>query len=329
MSTSIPTAGTDRAHPDRPPRAVAFGEALVVLVQTEPGPLEDAESFRRSLGGAETNVAIGLVAHGLPTTLLSRVGDDGFGRYVRAELERFGVDASMIEVDPVRSTGVYVKEVGGATGSPTDLGPGRSAMHYYRAGSAGSHLSPALLDTPRVAAILDAATLVHTTGITPALSSHAAAAQRLLVDRARPRSLVAFDLNWRPALWHGRIEHGRELLAGFLQTSDIALTGLDEASAVFGTRTADDIRRRFPEPRWLIVKNDGGAVSAYDGDERVDVDAHEVAVVEAIGAGDAFAAGLLAGLARGDALRDCVEHGHATAARALRTSSDHVAGGVR
>ena len=308
------------------PTAVTFGEALVVLVQDDPGPLERATGFTRSLGGAEANVAIGLASLGVPTSAITRVGDDGFGRYVGDELRRLCVDTSAIGVDPEHSTGVYVKEVGGDTAAATDLGAGRSRMHYYRTGSAGAQLSPALWHEPAAAAVLAGAALVHTTGITPALSDSAADAQRALVAAARGRALVSFDLNWRARLWRGREAEGRALMAAFLRTCDIALAGLDEAREVFGVSTADELRRAFPEPRILVVKNDGGAVVAFDGDARLEVPVPaRVEVVEAIGAGDAFASGLLAGILHGLPLADSVAQGHRIAARALASVTDHIA----
>ncbi|WP_295013008.1 sugar kinase [uncultured Microbacterium sp.] len=311
------------------PTAVTFGEALVVLVQDRPGALERSPGFTRSLGGAETNVAVGLAALGVPVTAITRVGDDGFGRFIREELDRLGVDTRAIAVDPAHRTGVYVKEVGGDGSAPTDLGAGRSRMHYYRTGSAGAHLRPAVLDEPAVAAALAEASLVHTTGITPALSDDAAAAQRALVSAMRGRVPISFDLNWRPALWSDREEHGRTLLSGFLRSADIALTGLDEAEEVFGIRTAEELRRAFPEPRRLIVKDNGGAVVAFDGEDRVVVPTPaRVDVVEAIGAGDAFASGLLAGILDGLPLDEAVEGGHRAAARALASTTDHVAAGA-
>ena len=319
------------ATPHSPaPSAATFGEALVVLVQDVPGPLEASPVFRRSLGGAEANVAIGLAALGVPAAVISQVGDDGFGRYIVDELRMLGVDASACAVDPARATGLYFKEVGGGTGRPTDLGPARSRMHYFRSGSAGAHLTPALLNAPAVAGVLAQASIVHTTGITPALSDSASAAQHALVARVRPQGLISFDLNWRPRLWRGREAAGRLQLAGLMRTCDIALAGLDEAGEVFGVSTADELRAMFPEPRRLVVKNDDGAVIAFDGLERVEVPVPErVPVIEAIGAGDAFAAGLLAGILQQLPLFASVEQGHRTAARALSSITDHIAPGSR
>lgn len=298
------------------PSVACFGEALVVLVPTAIGPLQDAETFTRGIGGAEVNVAIGLAANGVQADVITRVGDDGFGRHIVAELERFGVGTSAITVDPARATGLYVKEVE-ATGS---------RMLYYRTGSAASALSPATLDEPAVRATLRDATLIHTTGITPAISDSAAAAQRVLVDGRHRGQSISFDLNWRPALWRGRERAGAALLGELAGRSDIVLLGADEAATVFGTADPDALRAAIPAPRILVVKNDGGVAIGFDGGDRVEVPARTASVVEAIGAGDAFAAGLLGGILAGVDLSTAIERAHATAILALTGTHDHVGG---
>ncbi|WP_236940707.1 sugar kinase [Frondihabitans sp. 762G35] len=308
-------------------KVVCVGEALTVLVPTVPGPLEEAETFRRSVGGAELNVAIGLASLGVPAAVLTRVGDDGFGRNILREAARHGVDVSAVETDPVRSTGVYLKEVGSGSAHPSDLAAGASRMHYYRAGSAGSALDPALLERPGVRALLDGAALVHTTGITPALSDGALEFCRALVRAPRAGRLVSFDVNWRPALWTGREEEGVAIVTDLARRSDVVLLGATEAQVVFGTADPGELRALLPDPRILVVKNDGNAATAFDGDERVDVPALRVEVVEAIGAGDAFAAGFLAALVtdRGDdVVRRALEAAHRLAVIALSSDGDHV-----
>ncbi|HEX4791882.1 MAG TPA: PfkB family carbohydrate kinase, partial [Actinospica sp.] len=145
---------------------VCIGESMAVLVPEQHGPLEDVERFHRGVGGAESNVACGFAALGVPAAWISRVGDDGFGRLLLDELAARGVDVSAVEVDQNRATGLYVKEIGGSTGSPYDLGPENSRLHYYRTGSAASELRPATLAAPAAAALLDAAGIVHVSGIT-------------------------------------------------------------------------------------------------------------------------------------------------------------------
>lgn len=308
-------------------RVLVFGEVLVVLVQAEPGPLADCATFTRSLAGAEANVGVALAAHGLEVGMLTAVGADGFGRYATARLERLGVDIACVLTDPVHPTGLYVKEVGDGTRSAVNLGAGASAMHYYRQGSASSHLTPDVIARPEIAAALAAADLVHTTGITPALSTDAADTQRALVERARDSALVSFDVNWRAALWRGREDVGRAVLDGFARTADIVFVGRGEAETVFGTTDPERLRGLLPEPRRLIVKNDGGAATGYDGQERVDVAPGPVSVREAIGAGDAFAGGVLAGLLQSMTLAAAIAQGHGSAAAVLRGTGDQFADG--
>jgi len=256
----------------------------------------------------------------VPTAWISRVGADGFGRRLTAELAGRGVDVSAVAVDPHRPTGVYLKETGGSD-VPYDLGAGRSRLHYYRAGSAASALSPGLLADPAAARLLAGAQLLHLTGITPALSDGCLALVRALLAERRPGRLVSFDLNWRPALWHGR-DPG--VLPELLDAADLVLLGADEAEAAFGTGDPAALRTMFPSPATLVVKDAGHSVTALDRDGgAVCEPALRVEVVEPTGAGDAFAAGYLAGTLRGLDQRGRLRLGHLTAASALTTHGDH------
>ncbi|MFF2043656.1 sugar kinase [Kitasatospora sp. NPDC058170] len=304
----------------RPAEAVCVGESMAVLLPDRPGPLESVDGFRLSVGGAESNVAGALAALGVPSAWISRVGDDGFGRRLVGELTARGVDASAVAVDPHRPTGIYLKEVGGSTGRRHDLGPGRSRLHYHRRGSAASALSPALLDDPVAARLLAGARLLHLSGITPALSDDCLALVRALLAERRPGRLVSFDLNWRPALWR---ERDPAVLPPLLDAADLLLLGADEAEAAFGTGDPQELRRRFPSPATLVVKDADRIVTALgrDGTSAAET-ALTVEVVEATGAGDAFAAGYLAGTLRGLDQRRRLRLGHLAAACALTAHGD-------
>lgn len=304
--------------PDSSPLAVCFGEGMVSLVPALAAPLEDNRTFHRSLAGAEWNTAIALASAGIRTAVVSRVGDDGFGRFLTAELRRHGVDDSAVEVDPDAPTGLYVKEL-----APRPDGAVDGTMHYYRAGSAAAGLSPHTLESPAASALLAVAALVHTSGITPALSPSARAAQEALFADRRPDRLLSFDVNWRPALWREREEDGRALISAFARRSDVVFCSRPDAEAVFGAGEPEQLRALFPEPRYLLLTDPDGAV-AFDGDERAESAALDVPVVETIGAGDAFAAGFLAGILTGLSLSGSLARGHRIATRALSSTRDHV-----
>ncbi|MFF2556994.1 sugar kinase [Nocardia sp. NPDC058058] len=301
------------------PRAVTIGEGLAVLI-AQTGPLEDSHTFARGAGGAEANAATVLAQLGVPTAWVSRVGDDGFGRYLVRHLSERGVDTSAVTIDPARPTGVYVKERGSGSARPDDLPAGASRMLYYRTGSAASALAPR--DLSLAAPLLDNAELVHFTGITPALSPSATACTEALLARPRERRLISFDLNFRPALWERRTESAADILARHIRGSDVVFLGADEALEVFGMGEADRLRELFPEPRHLIVKNDKHSVTGFIGAERLEVPALRLRVTERIGAGDAFAGGYLAALLQGRPHEQLLRFGHLCAAAALTGTGD-------
>lgn len=294
----------------RIPAVVCLGESMAALVPDQAGPLEAVTTFHHSIGGAESNVARGLVALGVPTAWVSRVGDDGFGRRIVASLAASGVDTSAVAVDAERPTGLYVKEIGEAG----------STLHYYRAGSAASALGPELLDDPAMARLLDAARLVHVSGITAALSDSALDLLRRMLSHRPAGQVVSFDLNWRPALWRDR-DPG--VLRPLLNAADIVLCGADEAAVVLGTGEPAALRDLLPGPATLVVKQDGHVATAIDATGLIAEPALTVEVVEPVGAGDAFAAGYLAGTLRGYDQRRKLRLGHLAAAATLVVSSDH------
>ncbi|NUP51527.1 MAG: sugar kinase [Catenulispora sp.] len=301
------------------PWAVCVGESMAALLPDGPGPLETVGAFAVSVGGAESNVACALSALGVPSAWVSRVGDDGFGRRLTGELAARGVDTSGVLVDPVLPTGLYLKETGGSAHA-ADLGTGRSRLHYYRRGSAASAMSAATPAEPEVARLLAGAGLIHLTGITPALSQTCAAMVWDLLTAPRAGRLISFDLNWRPALWR---DLDTAVLREFVNAADIAFLGADEAAAAFGVGDPQELRALFPGPATLVVKDAERVVTALTADgASVSEPALAVDVVEPTGAGDAFAAGYLAGVWNGFDQRRRLRLGHLTAASALVAHGD-------
>lgn len=295
-------------RPLRPGPVVCVGETMAALAPDPIGPLDDADLLRIDIAGAESNVALYLADHGVPARWVSAVGDDPFGRRVRERIAAGGVDISGVRTDPVRPTGLLLK----------DPGAQGTRVHYHRAGSAASALTPDVLDDPAVAG----AALLHLSGITPALSSgcHALVEWALRPDRPWP---VSFDVNYRPALWTGR--SAADVLLPLADRADIVLVGLDEAQALWGGRITDPraVRDLLPGPHVLVVKDGAHAVTAFTGTDAHSVPALAVRVAEPVGAGDAFAAGFLGGLLREMPVERALRLGHLTAASALRVPADH------
>ncbi len=301
--------------PEAPVDVVCLGESMVTFVPDRPGPLADVPAFHRAIGGAESNVACALARIGHSTRWISRVGADGFGDHLLAAIAAAGVDVSAVRRDPHRPTGVYFRTAGERATTLT-AAPGRAEVVYYRKGSAASALSPALVRRREVWS----GRVLHLTGITPALSPTCLALMRRLTHREPGRPLVSFDVNHRPALWHGS---DPRLLVELARGCDVVLVGEDEAQAAWGLPDADAVRAELPEPEVLVVKQGAGEAVLFHGDAPgLHVPAPGVDVVAHVGAGDAFAAGFLSATLRGLPPRDRLRHGHLLAAAALTVPGD-------
>jgi 2-dehydro-3-deoxygluconokinase len=288
------------------PDVVCVGESMALITPTG-SALAVAETAAIGHAGAEANVAAGLVAAGHRAAWASRLGDDPLGERLRSELERRRVQL-WVERDPNAPTGVMFK----------DPGVDSSDVYYYRRGSAASLMAPGFL-APRA---LEGVTIVHTTGITPALSASCREmVDRLFLDARAAGALVSFDVNDRRALWS--LEDAAATLARLADAADIAFVGRDEAERIWGTATAADIRALLPNCALLVVKDgDVGATAFALDSEPVFVPAPAVDVVEPVGAGDAFASGFLAATLDGRPVDERLAAGHAAAARVLRTHAD-------
>lgn len=296
--------------------AVCVGESMAVLTPARALPLDQADILRVGVGGAESNVAIGLAAHGVTTHWIGRVGEDGFGTRILDELQNHGVGISGVELDPVRNTGVYVKIAAQPSGPRT----GSSSVLYYRKGSAAAAMSPELLASPAAARLIGDAQLIHLSGITPALSADCLDLCRAILTAPREGRTISFDVNWRKSLWAGQ-DHS--VLRELANLADVVLVGSDEAEHAFGTSDEEEMRSLLPDPAVLVIKNDAiSAITLNRSGVREEVPALSVDVVEPVGAGDAFAAGYLSGMLSGLDPKASLRRGHLSAACTLTVRGD-------
>ncbi|MFD8567670.1 sugar kinase [Streptomyces sp. NPDC059639] len=293
------------------PEVICLGETMAQLTPADDAGLEHSREIRLAVAGAESTVAQYLADLGHRTAWASRVGDDPFGRRIVTAVADRGVDVAHVSVDRDAPTGVYFK----------DPAPdGTTRVHYYRRGSAASRMTAA--DAERIA--LDGVRLLHLTGITPALSEGCADAVRVLAERAAAHDTpLSFDVNYRPALWSSR-EKAAQALLDLARRADIVFVGRDEGEALWGTATADDLHEHLAPRGTLVVKDGPVGATVFAPGVREFVAAPAVEVVEAVGAGDAFAAGYVGGLLAGAAQRDRLALGHRLAGRTLRSVEDYV-----
>ena len=303
MNTEQPSGGS--------PEVITLGECMVLFVPKVGQSLSDATTLDVHCAGAESNVALYLADLGRSVSWVSRVGRDPWGSRIVRELSLAGVQTDHVAQDPVAPTGVFFKEIAA----------GATRVLYYRRGSAATRLTPENLD----GVPFEGARAVHVTGITAAISSSAAATARHFLERGREAgALCCFDVNYRAGLWSAT--EAAPVLREFIGRADLVFVGRDEAQALWGTTDARSIRSLFGPRHELVVKDAdvGATLFLRDSDEPHFVAAPLVQVVEVVGAGDAFAAGYLAGSLSGRGPLEALSLAHRVAGLALGSVADHV-----
>lgn len=267
---------------------LAMGRLGVDIYPLQDGVgLEDVTSFGKYLGGSAANVAVAAAKYGRVSALVSRVGDDPFGRYLLRELERLGVDNREVKVDPQYPTPVTFCEI-----FPPDDFP----LYFYRKPKAPD--LQIATDDLDLEAVREARILWFTlTGLSeePSRATHLAA----LEARGRATHTI-FDLDYRPMFWSDPAV-ATEQVAAAIGSSTVAVGNREECEVAVGEtepdRAADALLERGIE--LAIVKQGPKGVLAKTRDERVEVPPHFVDVVNGLGSGDAFGGALCHGLLEG------------------------------
>jgi 5-dehydro-2-deoxygluconokinase len=264
--------------------AVVMGRVGVDLYPNElETPLREVRTFTRYVGGFAGNVGTGLARLGVRTAIVSRVGDEGHGEFVRDFLDGEGVDTRFLVVDPYWQTPPTFCEV---------WPPDRFPLLFYRKPTAPDwQLSPEDFDRDEVAG----APLLYATGTGLAQSP----SRETTLDALRShQGTTIFDLDWRPSLWNDPAEYPA-LACEAVGHADVVVGNEEEVAAA-----------SLPErPRRLVLKQGGQGATVYDGDEETHVPVHPVEVVNGLGAGDAFAAALGHALLNGLSLAEGVRRG--------------------
>jgi 2-dehydro-3-deoxygluconokinase len=292
------------------PDLVTFGETMVRLTNPAVGSLRHATTLQVGIGGAESNVAIGVTRLGGQAAWMGRVGADQFGMLVLTQIRGEGVDVDAATIDDEAPTGLMIKSTRAV---------GVVEVVYYRRGSAASTLLPEHLDHD----LISRARVLHVTGITPALGSSARQTVFAAIETARAAgTLVCFDPNYRSALWSS--DEAARCFRQLAVESDVVLAGLDEAELMYGRAEPATLARSIRDggTREAVVKLGAGGATGIVDEAEVTVAAPVVEVLDPVGAGDAFAAGYIAGLLRDMTASGRLDLACRTAAIAIATEGD-------
>ncbi len=244
-------------------------------------PLSEVRTFTRFVGGFAGNVATGLARLGVRSAIVSRVGAEGHGEFVRSWLAGEGVDVRFLAVDPYWLTPPTFCEV---------WPPDRFPITFYRRPTAPDwQLAPGDFDAEEVAAT----PLLYATGT--ALAQSPSRETTLEALRAH-RGITIFDLDWRPGLWDDPAQYPA-----------LAAEAAAAADVVIGNE--DEVAEARVDPPTLVLKRGERGATVIEHGEETDVVAYPVEVVNGLGAGDAFAAALGHGLLRGLSLVEAARRG--------------------
>ena len=264
--------------------------------------LAQVRSFRKLLGGSPTNVAVAAARLGRRSAVVTKVGADGFGEYVRFALEQFGVDASFVGTQPALRTPLAFCEI-----FPPDEFP----LLFYREPSAPDlELEQDDLPLEEIAST----DLLWVTGT--GLSAEPSRSTTLEALRLRGRNVhTVFDLDFRPSLWR-RPDEAPSLYREALASATVAVGNREEAAVAVGTGGPNAVARALLDlgAGLAVVKLGGEGVLAATAEETVEAPPLAVEVVNGLGAGDAFGGALCHGLLAGWGLERTIRFANAAGA---------------
>jgi len=309
-------------------KVVTMGEIMLRLSTPQYQRFVQSNSFEVNYGGGEANVAVSLANFGLEVDFITKLPVNDIGDAALNSLRRFGVSTDKIARGGER-LGIYFLETGAS------MRP--SKVIYDRKDAAISSASPSDFDFD---AIFKDADWFHFTGITPALSEESAHLTLCALEAAKRHGVtVSVDLNYRKKLWTP--EKAQAVMTDLMQYVDVCIGNEEDAEKVLGFKPAgsdvasgnlevEGYKQIFKEMQarfgfkyvvttlrksYSASDNDWSAL-IYDGETFYHSKAYNIRIVDRVGGGDAFAAGLIYGLCTGKTMQDSLEF--AVAASALK-----------
>jgi 2-dehydro-3-deoxygluconokinase len=297
-----------------PPEVLTFGEAMIRLSPPNFKRLEQATSLEVFVGGAELNTAVGLARLGRRTAWVSRLTRNPLGRLIANRAREAGVSTDHVVWTDEGRAGIYFVEFGAA--------PRASSVLYDRKNASIASIRPGMVDWAKAFA---GAKWFHVSGITPALSHDAAETTREALQAARAAGVkTSIDLNYRVKLWS--TADADRWMREFMQLCSVLITTEEDVERVFQITApsyeavAKKLLEVFPlqmvaitlRENPLVWKNTWTAI-ACQGQTIHRTRTYEVEIVDRLGAGDSFAAGLIDGLLDGD-LQKALDRGVAASA---------------
>lgn len=292
---------------------ILAGEPMGLLIAQSEGSLDSVSGYDLAVAGAEFNVAVGVARLRHRVTYMTKLGKDPFGQRIIHVLNENKIGNEFVAWSDTKKTGFMLK---------SRVSQGDPDIFYFRAGSAASTLSVEDVEKIR----FDEYSHIHLTGILPALSESTRAAVNLMFDKARQAGLlITFDPNLRPQLWPSQdvmIQSINEMAS----KADIVLPGTAEGKILMGSDDPKKINAFYRNLGAKAVITKVGSQGAYVTTETEEylVPGFKVdKVVDTVGAGDGFAAGVITALMEGLPLKEAVRRGNAIGAIQVTSRGDN------
>ncbi len=292
-------------------KAVTFGEIMMRLQTPGYQRFIQADSFDMVFGGGEANVAVSLCNFGIDAAFVTKLPENPIGNACVAELRKHGVNTEHIARGGER-VGIYFVEKGASQRA--------SNVVYDRAHSSISTAKTGDFDWD---SIFEGVEWFHFTGITPALSDDAAALCLEACKKAKEKGVtISCDLNFRKKLWSR--EKANQVMSGLMQYVDVVIGNEEDAETVFGIKAAEtditsgelsregykDVARQLVEKfgfkkvaitlrESISASVNGWSAMLYDGNEYNFSKKYTINIVDRVGGGDSFGAGLIYSLMQG------------------------------
>lgn len=296
---------------------VCLGRVLVDLYGDQiGGRLEDMKSFSKYVGGSSGNMCIGMARQGLRAAMLSRVGDEHMGRFIREQMQREGVDVTHLVTDPDRLTALVILGIRDVSSFP---------LIFYREDCADMAIQESDIDEEFIAS----AKALVVTGTHLSTDQVYRSSLRAIEYARKNNTLVALDIDFRPVLW-GLTGHGggeqrfvasepvSKRIQAVIPFLDLIVGTEEEFLIAGGTENVVDSLKaiRGMSTATLVVKRGESGVSIFSGDipdslnDGLLVPAARVKVFNVLGAGDAFMAGFMRGWINKEPLDQCGRYGN-------------------
>ncbi|WP_156300494.1 sugar kinase [Streptobacillus canis] len=289
------------------------GEAMMLLMAEDCGPLSNVDNFKTAIAGAELNVCVGLSRLGFNCEYLTKLGKDPFGEKIYDFLEKEKIGTKYLEFDEKGRTGMQFK---------SKVFEGDPLVHNFRKGSAASKISKEDIDKIS----FDEFDLVHITGIPLGISETFKEALYHLINKAKQKGkYITFDPNLRPQMWEDT-QKMKDTVNDICKKVDLILPGIGECKILLGLNDINEIAKKYFEMgvKKVIIKEGEKGSHYFEEDKHFFVPSFKVKeVIDTVGAGDGFAVGIISSILDGLSEEKMLERANAIGAIQVSHRSDN------